>query len=101
MLVGSSAGSWRFTLAAQCYLVTKLAVDVASAAKSGSDAKLHRSIVAVTLVLNGNRHSNMMFTLTTVIYVSHGKGWPNLLRNLHCSLQVIRPWHMYEGLQLR
>ena len=74
MLVGSSVGSWRFTLGALCCLVTKLATDVASAMKSGSGAKLHRSITTVTLLLNGNKHSNMMFALTTVVYVSHGKG---------------------------
>ena len=74
MLVGSSVGSWSFTLGALCCLVTKLATDMASAAKSGSSAKLHWSIAAVTLLLNGNRHRNMMFALTTVIYVSRGKG---------------------------
>ena len=73
MLVGSSVGSWCFTLGALCCLVTKLAADVASAVKSGSGAKLHRSITAVIL-LNSNRHSNMTFALTTVIYVSCGKG---------------------------
>ena len=74
MLVGSSVGSWCFTLGALCCLVTELATDVASATKSGSSAKLHSSITAVTLLLNGNRHSNMMFALTTVVYVSRGKG---------------------------
>ena len=74
MLVGSSVGSWHFTLGALCCLVNKLAADVASAAKSGSGTKLYRSITAVTLLLNGNRHRNMMFALTTVIYVSRGKG---------------------------
>ena len=71
--VGSSVENWRFTLGALCCLVTKLATDVASATKSGSGAKLHRSVFAIIL-LNGNRHSNMTFALTTVIYVSHGKG---------------------------
>ena len=74
MLVGSSVGSWRFTLGALGCLVTELPADVASAAKSGSGAKLHRSVTAVTLLLNGNRHSNMTFALTMVLYVSHGKG---------------------------
>ena len=74
MSVGSSVGSWRFTLGALCCLVTKLAADVASAAKSGSSAKLHRSVTMVILLLNGNRHSNMMFALTMVIYMSRGKG---------------------------
>ena len=73
MLVGSSVGSWHFTRFALGCLVTKLPADVASAAKSGSGAKLHRSITMVIL-LNGNRHSNMIFALTTVIYVSHRKG---------------------------
>ena len=74
MLVGSSVGSWHFTLSALCCLVTKLAADVASATKRGSSAKLHRSITMVILLLKRNRHSNMMFALTTVIYVSHGRG---------------------------
>ena len=73
MLVGSSVGSCRFTLGALGCLVTELLADVASATKSGSGAKLHRSITTVIL-LNGNRHSNMMFALTMVVYVSHGKG---------------------------
>ena len=74
MLVGSSVGSWHFTLGALRCLVTELATDVASAMKSGSSPKLHRSVTMVTLLLNGNRHSNMMFALTTVLYVSCGKG---------------------------
>ena len=86
MSVGSSVGSWCFTLGALCCLVTKLAADMASAAKSGSGAKLHKSITALTLLLNGNRHSNMTFALTTVIYVSRGKGGAYLLSNLHCIL---------------
>ena len=71
--VGSSVGSWCFTLGALCCLVTKLAADVASAAKSGSSAKLHRS-VTVVILLNGNRYSNMMFAFTMVVYMSCGKG---------------------------
>ena len=74
MLVGSSVGSWRFTRGALCCLVTKLATDVASATKSGSDAKLHRSVTTVILLLKRNGHSNMTFALTTVIYVSRSKG---------------------------
>ena len=74
MLVGSSVGSWHFTLGALRCLLTGLATDVASAAKSGSSAKLHRSITVVTLLLNGNRHSNMTFVLTMVVYMSRGKG---------------------------
>ena len=69
-----TVGSWCFTLGALCCLVTKLAADVASAMKSGSSAKLHRNVTAVTLLLNGNRHRNMTFALTTVVYVSRGKG---------------------------
>ena len=67
MLVGSSVGSWHFTFGALCCLVTKLAANVASATKSGSGAKLHRSVTVVTLLLHGNRHSNMTFALTTVV----------------------------------
>ena len=74
MLVGSSVGSWRFTLGALCCLVTELATDVASAKKSGSSTKLHRSVTAVILLLKRNRHSNMTFALTTVVYMSCGKG---------------------------
>ena len=74
MWVGSNVGSWCITLGALHYLVAELATDVASATKSGSGAKLHRSVTAVILLLNGNRHSNMMFALTTVIYVSRSKG---------------------------
>ena len=74
MLVGSSVGSWHFTLGALGCLVTKLPADVASAAKSGSGAKLHRSVTTVILLLKRNRHSNMTFALTTVIYMSRGKG---------------------------
>ena len=74
MLVGSSMGSWHFTLGALCCLVTKLAADVAFATKSGSSAKLHRSITAVILLLNGKGHSRMMFALTTVVYMSHDEG---------------------------
>ena len=74
MSVGSSVGSWRFTLGALCCLVTELVADVASVAKSGSGAKLHRSVTMVTLLLNGNGLSNMTFALTTVVYMSRGKG---------------------------
>ena len=74
MSVGSSVGSWHFTLGALCCLVTELAADVASAAKSGSGAKLHRSVTTVILLLKRNGHSNMTFGLTTVIYMSRGKG---------------------------
>ena len=74
MSIGSSVGSWRFTLGALCCLVTELAAEVPSAMKSGSGAKLHRSVTAVILLLKCNRHSNMMFALTTVVYVSRGKG---------------------------
>ena len=74
MSVGSGVGSLPFTLGALCCLVTKLATDVASAVKSGSRAKLHRSVAMVTLLFNGNRHSNITFALTMVIYVSCGKG---------------------------
>ena len=54
--------------------MTKLATDVASAAKSGSGAKLNRSVTVVTLLFNGNGHSNMTFALAMVGNVSHGKG---------------------------
>ena len=74
MLVGSSVGSWHFSRFALGCLVTKLPADVASAAKSGSGAKLHRSVTMVILLLKRNGHSNMTFALTTVIYVSRGEG---------------------------
>ena len=74
MLVGSSVGSCRFSRFALGCLVTKLPTDVASAVKSGSGAKLHRSITMVILLLKHNGHSNMMFALTMVVYVSCGKG---------------------------
>ena len=74
ILVGSSVGSWHFTLGTLYCLVTKLAADVASATKSGSGAKLHRSVTTVILLLKHNGHSNMTFALTTVIYVSRGEG---------------------------
>ena len=68
ILVGSSLGSWRFTrFGALGCLVTELPADVASAAKSGSGAKLHRSVTTVILLLKRNGHSNMTFALTTVI----------------------------------
>ena len=72
MLVGSSVGSWRFTLGTLCHLVTELASAVASAAKSG--VKLHKGVTMVILLLKGNGHSNMTFALNTVVYMSHGKG---------------------------
>ena len=74
MLVGSSVGSWHFTLGALCCLVTKLAANMASATKSGSGTNLHRSVTMVILLLKRNRHSNMMFALTMVVYMSRGKG---------------------------
>ena len=74
MSVGSIVGSWHFTLGALCCLVTKLATDMASAMNSVSGAKPHRSITVVTLLLNGNGHSNTTFALTMVVYVSRGKG---------------------------
>ena len=74
MTVGSSVGSWRFSRFALGCLVTKLPADVASAAKSRSGAKLHRSVPMVILLLEHNRHSNMTFALTMVIYVSRSKG---------------------------
>ena len=72
--VGSSVGSWRFSRFALGCLVTKLPADVASAAKSGSGAKLHRSVTMVIRLLKGNGHNNMTFALTTIVYVSRGKG---------------------------
>ena len=86
MSVGSSVGSWHFTLGALCCLVTKLATGVASAAKVGSGAKLHRSVTTVILLLKRNRHSNMMFALTTVIYVSCGKARAMKGTNLRGSI---------------
>ena len=74
MSVGSSVGSWRFSRFALGCLVTKLPTDVASATKSGSGTKLHRSVTTVILLLKHNGHSNMTFALTTVIYVSRGEG---------------------------
>ena len=74
MLVGSSVGSWCFTLGALGCLVTELPAEVASAVKSGSGTKLHRSVTTVILLLKRSGHSNMMFALTTVIYVSRGEG---------------------------
>ena len=74
MLVGSSVGSWCFTLGALGCLVTKLPADMASAMKSSSSAKLHRSVTKVILLLKRNGHSTMTFALTTVIYVSRSKG---------------------------
>ena len=74
MLVGSSVGSWCFSRFALGCLVTKLPADVASAMKSGSGAKLHRSVATVILLLKHNGHSNMTFALTTVIYMSRGEG---------------------------
>ena len=74
MSVGSSVGSWRFSRFALGCLVTELPADVASAAKSGSGAKLHRSVTTVILLLERNRHSNMTFALTMVIYMSRSKG---------------------------
>ena len=62
MSVGSSVGSWIFAIGALCCLVPKLAIDVASAEKSVSGTKLHRSITAVIL-LNG--YIIMMLTFTT------------------------------------
>ena len=73
MLVGSSVGSWCFTLGALCCLVTELATDMASAAKIGSGAQLHRSVTTVIL-LKGNGHCNMMFVLTTLSYMSCCEG---------------------------
>ena len=74
MSVGSSVGSWRFSRFTLGCLVTELPADVASAAKSGSGAKLHRSITTVILLLKHNEHSNMTFALTMVIYISRSKG---------------------------
>ena len=74
ILVGSSVGSWHFTLGALCCLVTKLVADMASAAKGGSGAKLHRSVTMVIPLLKGNEHSNMMFAFIMVVYMSRGKG---------------------------
>ena len=74
MLVGSRVGSWCFTrFGAKGCLVTELPADVASAVKSGSGCKLHRSVTTVILLLKHNRHSNMTFALTMVIYVSRSK----------------------------
>ena len=53
--------------------MTELPADVASAAKSESGAKLHRSVTTVIL-LKCDGHSNMMFALTMVIYMSRSKG---------------------------
>ena len=74
VLVGSTVGSWGFGLGTLRCFVTELATDVASAAKSGSGAKLYRSVTAVILLIKGNRHRNMIFELTTVVYVSRGEG---------------------------
>ena len=74
MSVGSSVGSWHFSRFTLGCLVTKLPADMASAMKSSSSAKLHRSVTKVILLLKRNGHSNMKFALTTVIYVSRGEG---------------------------
>ena len=65
--IGSSVGSSRFTLGALGCLVTELAADMASAMKSGSNTKLHRSVTMVILLPKRNRHRNMTFALTMVI----------------------------------
>ena len=73
MLVGSSVKSWHFTLGALRCLVPKLATDMVSATKSGSNAKLHRSITTV-IILKNNGYQNMTFALAKLIYVSCGEG---------------------------
>ena len=73
MSVGSSVGSWRFSRFTLGCLVTELPADVASAAKSGSGAKLHRSVTMVIL-LNGNGYRNMEFALNMLVCMSYGDG---------------------------
>ena len=66
MMVGSSVGSWRFTLRALRGLMPILATFVAAPTKRRCGAKLHWCVIPVGL-LNGNGNGYGSFTVMFVI----------------------------------
>ena len=82
MPVGSSVGSWRFTLGALRGLMPILATYVAAPTERRCGAKLHwRVIPAGLLEGNGNGHGS--FAVTFVILIDIGKRRSNLFSHLH------------------
>ena len=82
MTVGSSVGSWRFTLRALRGLMPILATYMAAPMECRCGAKLHRYVIPVGL-LNGNGNGYGSFTDMFVTFVSSGKRRTNLLSHLH------------------
>ena len=82
MMVGSSVGSWRFSLRALRGLMPILATYVAAPAECCFGAKLHWRVIPVGL-LNGNGNGYGSFTSTFVTLVSSGKRRINLFSHLH------------------
>ena len=82
MLVGSSVGSWSFTLGALRGLMPILTTYVAAPTEHHSRAKLHWHVIPVGL-LNGYRNGYRSFTDTFVTLVSSGKRQTNLFSHLH------------------
>ena len=82
MTVGSSVGSWRFTLRALRGLMPILATYVAAPTERRCGAKLHWCIIPVGL-LNGNGNGYRSFTITFVILMNIGKRQSNLFSHLH------------------
>ena len=82
MMVGSSVGSWRFTLRALCGLMPVLATYMAAPMELCCGAKLHWHVIPVGL-LNGKGNGYGSFTITFVILMNIGKRLSNLFSNLH------------------
>ena len=69
MTVGSSVGSWRFTLGALRGLMPILATYVAAPTERRCGAKLHWRVIPVGL-LKGNGNGHGSFTITFVILIT-------------------------------
>ena len=82
MMVGSSVGSWRFTLRALHGLMLIPTTYVAVPMERHCSAKLHWCVISVGL-LHGNGNGYGSFTDMFVTLVSSGKRRPNLFSHLH------------------
>ena len=99
MTVGSSVGSWRFTLRALCGPMPILATYVAAPMEHCCSSKLHWCVIPVGL-LNWNRNGYGSFTITFVILMNIGKHQSNLFSHLPGWLQIKRFLGMYPGLNI-
>ena len=81
-MVGSSVGSWRFTLGALRGLMPILATYVAAPTERRCGTKLHWRVISVGL-LEGNGNGHEFFTVMFVILINIGKRRSDLFSHLH------------------